>query len=228
MIELYNEDSLSALKHIPDASVDLVVLDPNYNEWDILCRKGLIEQSVRVLKDTGNIICFTKQPFDYNLRISVKDYFRREFVWTFENGGAWVSNKMPLVSTQKIYWLTKSKNFYFQPRTGLDYNEKTKDFKRSTKVFEGYNKEGRVFEKNEGGLWLRDHYHYNKPSFGSIPAKPLELIDIFVKCLSKENDVVLDLFAGSGTTALACKNNNRNFIGYEIDKIVYDVAMSRL
>ena len=101
--KIHNNDCLSNLCLIEDATIDLVILDPDYNDWDMLSKKGLINEAVRVLKPTGNIICFTKQPFDYNLRNEINFMFRREIIWSFCNGGAWVSNKMPLVSFQKLY-----------------------------------------------------------------------------------------------------------------------------
>ena len=101
--KIYNTDAFDLLFDLDDESVDLVILDPNYQDWDALCEGGLIVQAVRVLKQTGNILCFTKQPFDFELRNEIDHIFRREIVWTFTNGGAWVSNRMPLVSHQKIY-----------------------------------------------------------------------------------------------------------------------------
>lgn len=207
-----------ALPDIEDASVDLTILDPQYNDWDALCEDGLICQAVRVTKETGNIIMFTKQPFDLNLRNEIDHIFRREIIWTFCNGGAWVSNKMPLVSFQKIYWCTLSKNFYFNPRTGVDYNEGTKDFKRTSKVFEGYHEEGRQFTKSDEGVWLRDHLHYNKPNSGKVPAKPQELIDIIVRCFCPEGGIVLDPFCGSGTSIIAAQKQAKHFIGFEIEQ----------
>lgn len=225
---LTNCDCMSALCDLQDESVDLVVLDPNYNEWDKLCEQGLICQAVRVLKPTGNIICHTKQPFDYNLRREINYIFRREIVWTFCNGGAWVSNRMPLVSFQKIYWCTVSNDFYFNPRTGIDYAESTKDFKRTNKVFDGYNEEGREFKKSKDGVWLRDHLHYNKPMCGKIPAKPLELVQIMLRCFCPQGGVVLDPFIGSGTTAVAAIKEGRRYIGYELDKDNYNKAVNAI
>ena len=119
--KIYQCDCMERLWEIDDHSVDLTILDPNYDEWDKMCEAGLILQAVRATKLTGNIIMFTKQPFDYNLRNEINHIFRREIVWTFCNGGAWVSNRMPLVSFQKLYWCTLSKEFYFNERTGIDY-----------------------------------------------------------------------------------------------------------
>ena len=220
--KLLEGDAMELIADIEDHSIDLTILDPNYQDWDNLCEQGLICQAVRVTKLTGNIICFTKQPFDYNLRNEVNHLFRREIIWSFSNGGAWVSKKMPLVSFQKIFWLTLTKEFYIDVRTGLNYNAKTKSMKRNSKVFGDYKAEGREFEKSNEGTWIRDHYHFNKPHTGKIPAKPKELIDIFIKCFCPENGIVLDPFFGSGTTGYACKELNRNFIGFEKNKDIVE------
>lgn len=58
--------------------------------------------------------------------------------------------------------------------------------------------------------------------------KSVELIENFILQSSKENDLVLDPFFGSGTTAIACKNTNRNFIGFELDEKCYNLANNRL
>lgn len=216
-ITLINDDCFEQLPLLDDCIADLIILDPQYNDWNTMLENGIICQAVRLLKPTGNLICFTKQPFDYDLRIDINHIFRREITWTFTNGGAWVSNKMPLVSFQKIYWCTVGKDFYFQPRTGVDYNDATKDFKRSSKVFEGYKAEGKSFTKSEDGIWLRDHLHFNKPNTGVTPAKPLDLIKILIKCFCPEGGLVIDPFMGLGTTGKACKALNRRFIGIEKD-----------
>jgi site-specific DNA-methyltransferase (adenine-specific) len=217
MNNVIHGDAMELITELDDHSIDLTILDPDYQDWDRLCEEGLICQAVRVTKITGNIICFTKQPFDYNLRNEVDHIFRREIIWSFSNGGAWVSKRMPLVSFQKIFWLTLSKEFYINVRTGLYYNEGTKSMKRSSKVFGDYKAEGKEFEKSEDGTWIRDHYHYNKPHCGKIPAKPKELMQIFIKCFCPENGIVLDPFFGSGITGEVCNETNRNFIGFEIN-----------
>lgn len=217
IIKFVNDDVLHYIKEIADESVDLIILDPDYNDWEKMLKANLIEESLRILKHTGNILCFTKQPFDFELRKVVEPYFRREIVWTFTNGGAWVSNKMPLVSFQKIYWLAKSKDFYFNARTGQEYSENTKNFKRTNKVFGGYKEEGKSFEKSEEGVWLRDHLHFNKPHCKEIPAKPYELIKILITCFCEPHGVVFDAFAGSGTVMKVADELDRDVIGAEID-----------
>lgn len=210
-------DALEYIEKFDDCFFDLIILDPNYQDWDRFIKKGIIEKCIKKIKPSGNILCFTKQPFDFLLRNAVQPYFRREIIWTFENGGAWVSPKMPLVSTQKIYWIVKNNEFYFNPRTGVDYSENTRDFKRSTKIWEGFEAEGKNFTKSEEGVWLRDHLHYNKPNYGNIPAKPKELIEIFLKCFCPPNGVVLDAFTGSGVVPFLCEEMNLSSYACDID-----------
>lgn len=78
----------------------------------------------------------------------------------------------------------------------------------------------------------RDHISVEMPTLKNgkihITQKPLPLIQKLVTNSSMENEIVLDPFCGSGTTALACKNTNRNFIGFEINKIEYNKSINRL
>lgn len=88
-----------------------------------------------------------------------------------------------------------------------------------------------TFNKTEGSSYLRPIYKC--PSVSSAKRlhptqKPLKLIEDILKVHTNENDVVLDLFTGSGTTAEACLKNNRIFIGSELDKDYYEKAMKRL
>jgi len=226
--DLQRCDAIDYIRTMGSGSADLIILDPDYQDWTRLIAAGLLQESMRVLKDTGSILCFTKQPFDFNLRVAVNQWFRREIVWTFTNGGAWVSNKMPLVSTQKIYWLTKGGDFYFNPRTGLSYSAGTKEFKRSSKVFEGYAAEGKDFKKDPDGTWIRDHLHFNKPRCGNIPAKPAELIKILIRCFCPEDGVIFDPFAGSGVVEIITKDDKHKTIGTEIDEDRFNVIAEKI
>ena len=69
----------------------------------------------------------------------------------------------------------------------------------------------------------QDKKNYNHPTI-----KPLNIIENFVKNSTEENDTVLDCFMGSGTTGVACRNLNRNFIGIEIDNNYFEIAKERI
>lgn len=65
-------------------------------------------------------------------------------------------------------------------------------------------------------------------NIGHITPKPVKLIEHLLKIFTKEHDVILDCFMGSGTTAVACINTGRNYIGFELDKGYYDIANERI
>ena len=69
----------------------------------------------------------------------------------------------------------------------------------------------------------REHYTMEHPT-----QKPLELMDILVKLCSNENEIIFDPFLGSGTTAIACLNTNRNYLGCEIDEEYFEIATKRI
>jgi len=58
--------------------------------------------------------------------------------------------------------------------------------------------------------------------------KPINLIEWLVKHYSEEGYIILDPFMGTGTTAIACINTNRNFIGFELDKYYCEIANERI
>lgn len=58
--------------------------------------------------------------------------------------------------------------------------------------------------------------------------KPINLLEFYISNSSEENDIVFDPFMGSGSTALACLNTNRNYIGFELDEEYYNVANERI
>jgi DNA modification methylase len=68
----------------------------------------------------------------------------------------------------------------------------------------------------------------DKKLYGHPTIKPLDIIENLIINSSKENDTVLDCFMGSGTTGVACKKLNRNFIGYEIDEKYFNIAKERI
>ena len=70
---------------------------------------------------------------------------------------------------------------------------------------------------------VNDKKHFNHPTI-----KPLGLVERHIKHTTKENDIVLDCFCGSGTTCVASKNTNRRYIGIEINKEYYEIAVKRI
>lgn len=76
--------------------------------------------------------------------------------------------------------------------------------------------------------WIQKKNIEDKEQFEHPTIKPLEIIKTLIENSSKEGDVVLDTFMGSGTTAVACKETERNFIGFEIDEKYHKIACDRV
>ena len=100
-----------------------------------------------------------------------------------------------------------------------------------------------VWAVKKGGKWTFNRLSetYERPKIvcgvtskkekidgGHPTQKPVEVMEWLIKRLSDENDIILDPFMGSGSTGVACKNTNRKFIGIELDKNYYNIAMKRL
>jgi len=86
-----------------------------------------------------------------------------------------------------------------------------------------------TFNLWEGGKFKSNILEYKKDYDGLHPTqKPILLLEDLVKTFSNENDLVVDLTMGSGSTAIACMNTNRNFIGIEKDFNYFDVSKKRV
>lgn len=73
------------------------------------------------------------------------------------------------------------------------------------------------------------NFKKSHPSISNHPTeKPVELLEYLIKMYSNENDLILDSCIGSGSTAIACINTNRNYIGFEIDEEYYKIAKTRI
>ena len=91
---------------------------------------------------------------------------------------------------------------------------------KGVKIYGSYHTKGKVYTSQVN---KKDKDKYNHPTI-----KPLELVRKYIINHSLENDTVLDCFMGSGTTGVACKELNRNFIGIELDENYFNIAKSRI
>jgi len=221
MLELnkvYNMDCIEGMKKIDDNSVDLVVTDPPYavlginsgyrQEWDIFQSfdeylkfiKEIFKEIERVSKKNSHIYIFWSQKY---LKEGLEIFNpKRVLIWHHPNL-AKVTNKMFLWTYDPILYIKKGKpvfNPLFLQKENVD-------------VFN--------YPKPQSN-WKGDNFRFHPTS------KPLKLISNFVKISSDENMLVLDPFIGGGTTAVACKQLNRNFIGFEINSQYCEVTNNRL
>lgn len=235
---LYNDDCLEIMKDIPDKSIDCIICDLPYGttscSWDIIIPLDkLWDQYNRIIKDTGAIILFGQEPFSSLLRNSNLKYYRYDIYWEKERLTNINQVKRRVGKTVETISVFYKKQCTYNPQM-VRYEGPL----RSNKVRNGTlgkltdDKEKKVFEYHDTGyryptqVWrfkrdcLKSNLHPTQ--------KPLALLEELVKTFSNEGEIILDNTMGSGTTGVACKNLNRNFIGIELDKEYFNIAKNRI
>lgn len=235
MIDLIQGDCLEVMKSIPDGSVDAIITDPPYGttacKWDAIISFELMwEQLKRIVKDNGVIVLFGSQPFTSALVMSNPKMFKYQWIWEKSKASGYLnSKKRPMVSHEDIAIFCKSTPVYYPQMTkGDPYNKGTA--LRNTNV---YGNQKITTVKNDDGLRYPRSVQYFKTaeSEGKVyhpTQKPLMLMEYLVKTYTQVNNTVLDFTMGSGTTGVACKNLNRNFIGIELDEGYFNIAKKRI
>lgn len=255
-IEINNCDCMEYVKKIENESVSLIITSPPYcmqkayeNLKDDLetfkkNNREILKEAIRVLKNGGSL-CWqvgyhvkdgVVAPLDiiiYNLidelnndlDESNKMTLRNRIVWTFGHGLHTETRFSGRHET--ILWFTKGKNSTFNldcVRVPQKYPGKTY-FKGKKKGLPSGNPNG----KNPSDVWDIPNVKSNHVEKTIHPCQfPIALVQRLILALSNEGDVVYDPYLGSGTTAVACYLNNRKFIGTELIKEYYDVAIVRL
>lgn len=221
--KIFNEDCLIGMNRIPDESVDLIVTDPPYKitargnggnsggmfrnkivnsgnvfEHNTLDISDWIDEAYRVLKDNSHCYIMTNNK-NIGRYLSAVENSRFQYVKNL----VWVKNNKIMGQSymsqfEYIIFLRKGKHKKIN-------NCGTSD------VLEFENNK----TKDSNGKNIHD------------TEKPIKLMEVLIENSSDVDDVVLDMFLGAGTTAIACINTNRNYIGFEIDKGYYDIAQKR-
>jgi site-specific DNA-methyltransferase (adenine-specific) len=230
-IKLLKGDALNLLKDIESKSVDLIFADPPYNlsgENYLTCKSGKIakcnkgswdqiknihefnkrwvEECVRILKDDGTIWISGTLHNHPSIGVILKElnlWIINDIIWFKPNAPPLIQKNRFVPSTELIWVASKSKKYYF-------------NYELSKRLSNG---------KQMRNLWIMPAERH----ITSHPTeKPERLLERIILIGSKEKDIVLDPFMGSGTTGVVAKRLNRNFIGVEIDEVYFDIAKRRI
>lgn len=239
MIDLKCGDCLELMKEIPDESIDMILCDLPYketgNKWDKgIDLDSLFEQYRRIIKEDGCIALNGTFKFGVQLYNTAPDLYKYEWIWEKDNG-----TNAPNVNLQPF----RIHEFVFIFGKGRVTNGKRTPMKYFPQKTEGKpykQKSGRISENWKGGLkniitnnesGLRHPktiQKFNRDRGFHPTQKPVEMLKYFIQTYTKEGDLVLDNCMGSGSTGVACKELNRSFIGYELDKKYYEIARNRI
>ena len=230
-IELIQGDCLEKMKDIPDKSIDMILCDLPYGttacKWDtVIPFEPLWEQYKRIIKDNGAIVLFGSEPFSSYLRMSNIKQFKYDWIWDKKLAGNGILAKKQPLKIHEIISVFNSKTYYpqktkgkFRKKMGLKESQITggNSFCNETENDEYYPKS--IQEFGIGNL-RTGRLHPTQ--------KPVALLEYLIKTYTNENETVLDNCMGSGSTGVACKNLNRNFIGIELDEKYFEVAKKRI
>jgi len=235
--KIYNEDCLIGMQRIPDKSIDMILCDLPYGtsacKWDVVIPfEPLWEQYKRIIKDNGAIVLFGSQPFTSALVMSSPELFRYEIIWIKHQATNPMFAKKGFLKAHENILVFYDKLPTYNPI--IEYDKPYGGFK--TRLGK---KVGEVY-----GACL-DSQHRENPNGERCPVsfvyfsntnikkqhptqKPVPLMEYLIKTYTNEGELVLDNCIGSGTTAIACINTNRNYIGFELDKGYFEIAQNRI
>lgn len=243
MIQLINGDCLEEMKNILDGSIDMVLTDPPYGttacKWDTVIDLDLMwEQLKRVIKKNGAIVLTASQPFTSALVMSNIKMFKYEIIWEKERPtNIFLMKKQIGKVHENILVFYKQQPTYNpitevskQPKNNQNNESQSGEMnsietfgKTKTKISESYNPQirfPRSVIKVSRGTKSNGKLHPTQ--------KPVALMEYLIKTYTNEGETVLDFTMGSGTTGVACKNLNRNFIGIELDETYFEIAQKRI
>lgn len=231
MIDLRLGDCLEIMKSIPDKSIDLVLTDPPYGttacKWDtVIPFEPMWKELKRIRKDNAAICLFGSEPFSSHLRMSNIKEFKYDWIWDKKIPSGMAYSRFQPMRRHEIISVFHKHQYYAQVE------------QRLKPIKAGGLSKGET-TNNQNLIALKKTYDTKNPTTiltfdkirkGSVhpTQKPVALLEYLIKTYTLENETVLDFTMGSGSTGLAAKNLNRNFIGIEMDKTYFEIAQKRI
>ena len=233
MIDLYRGDCLEVMKSIPDGSVDMILTDPPYGttacKWDsVIPFEPMWKQLNRIIKANGAIALFGSEPFSSYLRISNIKNYKYDWVWDKVKGGNFAILKYQPYKTHELISVFSNKTHNYYPIKTPQKERKGKVYSSSNSAPLKYNdgKEREYKDKHPKSILTVSNA--NQKGKQHPTQKPVALMEYLIKTYTNENETVMDFTMGSGTTGVACKNLNREFIGIELDQEYFEIAKQRI
>jgi site-specific DNA-methyltransferase (adenine-specific) len=220
--------------------VDAIITDPPYGtikcKWDaIIPFNDMWSRLNKLIKSNGAIVLFGNEPFTSELICSNLKGFKYRWDWNKKiPSGVGYAKYRPMQQTEDISVFTKNgEKTIYNPQM----------IKRDKPIKSGGNKLKENSCSTLAGIdttkEYKKTYEYKNPTTliefdkvrkGSLhpTQKPTDLLEYLIKTYTNENEIVLDFTMGSGSTGVACMNLNRRFIGIELDKNYFDIAVNRI
>lgn len=217
---------------IPDKSIDMIACDLPYGTtacaWDtVIPFKPMWQQFKRVIKPKGAIALTASQPFTSALVMSNPAWFRHEWIWEKDNGtGHLNANKAPLKAHESVLIFCEGEPAEYNPQF-----TKGKPYRATSGAVGGYVRDKSTAghtTTNSGIRFPRSVIRFNKETGLHPTQKPVALFEYLIRTYTQPGDVVFDPTCGSGTTAIAARNEGRSFICGDQSPEYVEIARNRL
>lgn len=244
--KIFNEDCLIGMKRIPDGSVDMILCDLPYGvlksknnphtKWDTVIPFDLLwEQYERIIKPNGAIALTAVQPFATDLINSNRKLFKDELIWCKSRASGFLNaRKRPNKSHENVLIFYKKQPTYTPQKYKIEeqFIRRMRNKTRSNNTSKAFNiRQNPAYKYVDDGTRFPDSLLEFKSVYrkGMHPTeKPIELFAWLIRSYSRSDDVILDNCMGSGTTALACIAEGRNYIGFEQNEEYFCMALERI
>lgn len=244
-ITLHHGDCLQEMNHIKDKSVDMILTDLPYGvlnknnpsaKWDSIIPLDLLwNQYKRVIKDNGAIVLFGQGMFTAQVMMSNPRWWRYNLVWDKElTTGFLNAHRMPLRSHEDIMvFYNKLPTYNPQMTEGKPLHARGNAYKSKDNTNRTYGDFEPTDDIRKGSTekFPKSVLHFPKPHPSTVlhsAQKPVLLLEWLIKTYTNEGETVLDSCMGVGSTGIACKNTNRDFIGIELDDKFFEIAKKSL
>lgn len=232
-------DSIEEMGKLEEASIDLILCDLPYGttscSWDVVIPfEDLWREYNRVLKPNGLVVLFSSGLFAIDLINSNRKNFKYKLIWKKNVPTGMSSAKSrPMKYYEEICIFGNSKGTYnpqMKDRVGVGKACYNYDHYCGSSNHVKYDKIKKKYDpdKVQPSDILEFNVVPNRKGKVHPTQKPVELLEYLIKTYSNEGDLVLDNTMGSGSTGVACKHLNRDFIGIERDKGYFAIAERRL
>ena len=245
---IYIKDVLDFLCELEDSSIDLAIIDPPYNlkiaSWDSFKNEEeflafsykWIDLLLAKMKQSGSFYIFNT-PYHCALFLHYlqgRAVFQNFITWYKKDGLSYTKKRFVNNQESILFYTMDSKNYHFDSEAvRVPYDSKARIVHAAKN---GILKNGKRWYPNANGklcpdVWEITSQRHKQKINGKTQKlhhptiKPREMIERMIKASSKEGDVVLDLFSGSGMTSLVARDLGRQFIGCEGNREYVDSSL---
>lgn len=242
---IYHGDCLQLMREIPSHSVDLILADPPYGtlnksnpdaQWDKeVTLHSLWNQYKRIIKPNGAILLFGQGLFAAKLIMSNPKLYRYELIWDKVRKSNFLNcKKMPMRQHEQVLVFYDKPPTYNPQMVRCEPNQRNHSRGRMEKEQTNncYGKYGKVesvmSDLKYPGTIVKFPKGHGKEDWLHSTAKPVNLLRWLIRTYSNEGDLVLDSFAGSGSTLIAAIEEKRDWIGIELSEKYFNICKERV